>query len=173
MANALTAARLALAPVVAYLIVAGSELAIGVFGLAALTDFFDGIIARSRNQVTDVGRVLDPLTDRLFIAAVVVGVYLREQQPPIWALAALLARDAAVVAGSGYLVAQRERIDVSFLGKAATATLLAAIFLLLLRQPAGLWLFYGGLLASLASGFGYLVQGKKVLTSRYQMTDAG
>ncbi|HEB12742.1 MAG TPA: CDP-alcohol phosphatidyltransferase family protein, partial [Actinobacteria bacterium] len=84
MANALTFCRLLLIPVVFKLILQDSPLAVLVFGIAALTDLFDGYLARRTNKVTELGRLLDPFVDRLLIAGVVIALVLKYQEPPLW-----------------------------------------------------------------------------------------
>lgn len=141
----------------------GSPLAIAVFGLAALTDLLDGMLARRANKVTEFGRILDPLADRLFISSMAVALYLKAGAPPLWALMLLVGRDAVILAGSAWLRWRGQAISVTYLGKAATAVLLVAILGLVASLPAGLWLFYAGLVLYLVSGFNYLARGKKLI----------
>ena len=74
MANVITLFRLFLLPLIFYLIIIGSDLAVVVFALAALTDLFDGLVARSTGTVTEFGKILDPLTDRLLIISIVAAL---------------------------------------------------------------------------------------------------
>ena len=78
--NALTAARIAVTPLVATLPFANSwALRLAAFGLfltAAITDYIDGMLARSRKQETDLGRLLDPLADKLLLLGTFVPMYL-------------------------------------------------------------------------------------------------
>jgi cardiolipin synthase len=90
---------------------------------AGVSDFFDGFLARRWNQVTTLGRVLDPTADRLLTFAVVIGLGLRSVIP-WWLVAVLLARD--VVVGIALLVGRHRGVgtpQVTFIGKAATAGL--------------------------------------------------
>lgn len=162
MANAITICRLLLIPVVFRLVLDGSPFALVVFAVAALTDLLDGAIARGTNQVTEFGRLLDPLTDRLFISSVTVALYLKDYMPPIWALALVLMRDALVLVGSVWLKLRRRKIEVTMLGKIATTVLFVAILVMVAGLDQGLWVFYAGLLLYLGSAFSYAVQGSKV-----------
>lgn len=138
-----------------------------IFGMAALTDLFDGLIARRRDQVTELGRVLDPLTDRLFISSIVVALYFRQDvAPPLWAILALVIRDLVILAGSGWFTIKKVPIEVTMLGKTATAVLLVSILLMVGKLEAGLWLLYAGLALYLVSGVNYIASGKKVWKSR-------
>ena len=165
MANALTICRLLLIPITFRLVLSGSPLALVVFAVAATTDFFDGILARRANNVTELGRLLDPLADRLFISSIALALYLKDVVPPLWALALLLARDAVILTGSAWLRWRGKDIRVSYVGKAATAVLLVSILLLVSGVDFGVWLFYAGLVLYLGSGFNYLARGKKLLES--------
>ncbi|HEY5434184.1 MAG TPA: CDP-alcohol phosphatidyltransferase family protein, partial [Candidatus Limnocylindrales bacterium] len=87
---------------------------------AGVSDFFDGFLARRWNQVTTLGRVLDPAADRLLTLAVVIGLGLRGIVP-WWLVAVLLARDAVV--GIALLIGRRRGVgtpQVTLVGKAAT-----------------------------------------------------
>ena len=152
-----------LIPVIFKLVLSGSRLAIPVFGLAALTDMFDGMLARRSNNVTEFGRLLDPFADRLFICSVAVALYLRQAEPPMWALALLIGRDIIILSGSLRLRLQGKEIRVVYLGKVATAVLLVSILLLVAGVEVGLWIFYIGLVLYLVSGFNYLARGRKLL----------
>jgi len=78
--NAVTAARIAVTPLIAWLPVAPSSAlrlaAFVLFVVAAVTDYVDGRLARSRKQETDLGRLLDPLADKLLLVATLVPMYL-------------------------------------------------------------------------------------------------
>ena len=127
--NALSFARILLIPVFVGLIVhEGTELAgMLLFACVAATDWVDGTVARRTGQVSELGKVLDPVADRLAIAAGVIAVIVRGALP-LWAGLALLVRDAAVLIVGGVLLAGRGiRIDVRFLGKSATAILMASV----------------------------------------------
>jgi cardiolipin synthase len=126
--NAISAARIVLIVVFAVLLANHHDFwAITALVLAGISDFLDGYLARRWNQVTALGRVLDPAADRILTVAVVLGLALREIIP-WWLVIVLLARD--VVVGIALLIGKRRGIDaptVTFVGK--LATLLLYIFL--------------------------------------------
>jgi cardiolipin synthase len=121
--------RILLIPlVVALLLHHGSELAgLVVLGAITSTDWVDGYIARRTGQVSELGKILDPVADRLVIAAALVALIARDAFP-LWAALLILVRDAAVlVAGLVLLKTEARRIDVRWIGKAGTFVLMIAV----------------------------------------------
>lgn len=127
--NALSFARIASIPLIAWAIVHRGTEAAGLvaFGLIASTDWIDGYIARRTHQVTEVGKILDPLADRLAIVAVLGALVVRGLFP-VWAAAVIIVRDVALLlVGAIALWRRGIRIDVRRVGKAATLALMIAI----------------------------------------------
>ncbi len=134
--NLLSALRLAGVPLFLWLVL-GPELdglALGVLLLSGITDYLDGWLARRWDQQSALGEILDPVADRLYILAVIVGLALREVIP-WWVAIILPARDVflwclvPLLRTRGY-----SALPVHFLGKAATFNLLYAFPLLLLGE---------------------------------------
>ena len=129
--NTLSIIRLATVPVFVWLFVVGrEEAAVILYAAGAWTDFFDGYIARRTNSVTELGKLLDPLADRVFIVALAVALVAGEVLP-LWLALAIVIRDALVL--SLFPLLERRgvaRLPVSFLGKCATASLLLGLTLL-------------------------------------------
>ena len=131
--NLLSLLRLALVPVFIWLLVVGE---LGWAGLllvvAGLSDYADGKIARRYGLVTRLGQLLDPIADRLYIAATLLGLAAVDVIP-WWLLVLLVARDAFIL--TMYPTVKRHRLPippVDFIGKAATFNLLGGFPLLLL-----------------------------------------
>lgn len=127
--NALSAARILLIPAFVWLIVDRDTTFTGLvlFGAVVGTDWLDGFVARRTGQVTEVGKVLDPTADRLAIAAGLVALVVRGAFP-LWAALLILVRDVPILlAGVVLLLTRRIRIEVRFIGKVATFSLVAAI----------------------------------------------
>ena len=104
---------------------------------AGITDYLDGMLARKLNQTSRLGQLLDPIADRLYILAVVIGLALREIIP-WWLAVLLLLRDLLLFALVPFLRTRGySSLPVHFLGKAATANLLYAFPLLLLGEGDG------------------------------------
>jgi cardiolipin synthase (CMP-forming) len=133
--NVLSALRLALVPVFVWLFVSQrEEAAVVLYGVGASTDWLDGYIARRTGQITELGRLLDPLADRIYIAALVVALTIRGVLP-LWLAAGIVGRDALLLAL--FPLVDRKataRIRVNFIGKTATASLLAGLTCLALSE---------------------------------------
>jgi cardiolipin synthase len=148
--NLLSALRLAGVPVFLWLVLGPEEdgWALALLMFSGITDFLDGWLARKFNQQSVVGQILDPVADRLYILAVVVGLALRDIIP-WWVAISLPLRDALMW---GLVPILRTRgyssLPVHFLGKAATFNLLYAFPLLLLGDG-------DGVVATLAQVFGW------------------
>lgn len=95
-ASKITLARVALIPVFMVLLLLGyTWWALAVFVIASLTDFVDGYIARHYNQVSDFGKFLDPLADKLLVLACML-IFIQWGRMPAWAVMIVLAREFAV-----------------------------------------------------------------------------
>ena len=148
--NALSFVRLLLVPVFLWLVLGPKhdELALAVLMVSGFTDYLDGKLARRLNQMSKIGAILDPVADRFFILAVVIGLGYRDIIP--WWLAVILPlRDVFLFSLVPFLRTRGySSLPVHFLGKAATASLLYAFPLLLLGDATGT-------VADLANVFGW------------------
>lgn len=127
--NVISFLRIALIPVFFALIVDPDTRFAGLvlFVAVVATDWVDGAIARSTGQVSELGKVLDPVADRLAIAAGLIALVVVEAFP-LWAALLILVRDVAIlVAGIVLLVKRRARIEVRYIGKVATFALMTSI----------------------------------------------
>jgi cardiolipin synthase (CMP-forming) len=166
--NVLSAIRIALIPVFVLLIVHDPTTATGIvlFGVVMATDWVDGFVARRTGQVSELGKILDPVADRLAILAGLIALVVRGAFP-LWAALLIVVRDVAVlVVGAVLLAGRRTRIDVRTIGKAATFSLMCAIpwiawgtlgFVLhAVLVPVG-WILYGfGIVAYYVAAFLYV-----------------
>ena len=146
--NALTALRALGVPVFLYLFLIAEQpiASFVVIALGGITDYLDGKVARALNQTSDFGAKFDPIVDRLYIAAVITALAIKDYLP--WSLViAITARDLILFL---VIIYQKSRgipyFEVSFLGKAATFNLLYAFPFLLLEEVAviGPWCFAAG-----------------------------
>ncbi len=98
----------------------------------ALTDVLDGFLARRLGQVSELGKILDPLADKLAILAALAGLIV-SQQLPAWILAPVLIRDTAILVGSWFLIRRRAIVPMSNIwGKLATNSVGLVVLLYLL-----------------------------------------
>jgi len=139
--NAVTALRLAGTGVFVWLLFGAHQQTPAAALLAVLgaTDWVDGFIARRYHQVSTLGKVLDPLADRLLVATAVISVMI-QHAAPLWFPIATIAREA-LVSGAVLLLASlgAERIDVLFVGKAGTFGLMFAYPTFLLAHGTAGW----------------------------------
>lgn len=157
--NILSMARLLGVPLFLWLILwpvfGGPEAdgwALLVLALSGVSDYLDGKLARRWNQISSLGRILDPAADRLYILSTLVGLTWREILP-VWLTAALLAREVMLLIAVGFLGRHGYGPpQVNFLGKAATFNLMYAFPLLLLSSGSS-WLH------TLAAVFGWAFAG--------------
>ncbi len=148
--NLISVVRLAGVPLFLWLVL-GPEAdgwALAVLMLSGVSDWLDGFLARKLDQTSKLGQVLDPVADRLYILAVVIGLAWRDVIP-IWLAVLLPARDVMLWVLVPFLRTRGyHALPVHFLGKAATFNLLYAFPLLLLGEGEGV-------VAALADVFGW------------------
>jgi cardiolipin synthase (CMP-forming) len=127
--NVLSLARIVTIPLIVWAIVHHGTEAAGLlaFGIVASTDWLDGYLARRTGRVSEVGKILDPLADRLAVVSVLVALVVRDAFPP-WAAALIVVRDVALLLVGAWVLARRGiRIDVRMIGKVATLALMIAV----------------------------------------------
>ncbi len=147
--------------------------AIFVLTIAGISDYADGKIARAFNQSSKLGAMLDPAVDRLYIAATLIALAIRDVVP-LWILVLLVARDLllATTLPALYKIGHGP-MEVTFLGKAATFNLLYAFPFLLLASGDSIlarfadslaWAFAGwGVALYLLTGFSYFLGARRII----------
>lgn len=165
--NQLTAARVLLIPLFALAFYLPGKLghlgSAALFALAAVTDWLDGYLARSRNEVTAFGRFLDPVADKLLVATALVLLVEAGRTPALLA-AIIIGREIVISALREWLAHASSIVHVSWLGKWKTAVQMLAIVLLLVHDPVlglnthliGLALLWLAALLTLWSAWEYL-----------------
>ena len=169
--NALTILRMIMIPLMVYVFQNfGAAPALIVYAAASLTDVLDGYIARKYNQMTDFGKLMDPLADKLMVVAMLLMLSLK-QYIPIWVLVVVVLKELAMVAGAALLLSGRKVVVMANkLGKAATAAFFVSIVLVCLGdlylplRQIGTALIYVAVAVSLVAmasyARAYLVQGR-------------
>lgn len=170
--NSLTVARIFLVPVLVSVLLTKFEgrlviglpvelVAAAIFGLASLTDWLDGYLARRRDQVTALGQILDPLADKLLISATLISL-VQLGLASAWMVGVIIGREIAVTALRNVAYSRGLAMPASGMGKLKMASQVTAILLLILgweRWPlllslgqAALWVV---LLTAVVSGLDY------------------
>ncbi len=138
-ANKLTILRMALIPVFLGVLYAGFPgsryLALGVFIAASLTDLLDGYIARHYNQITNFGKFMDPLADKVLVMAAMCW-FVECGRMPGWVLAVVLLREFAVSGMRLVAVEQGRVIAAGWSGKVKTAATMVCLCLMMLLDEA-------------------------------------
>ncbi|MBN2558679.1 MAG: CDP-diacylglycerol--glycerol-3-phosphate 3-phosphatidyltransferase [Clostridia bacterium] len=146
----------------------GTVLAIAVFILAGITDIIDGNLARSRNEVSNLGKFLDPIADKLLVLSALLVLIVRSDIST-WIVMIIMAREFMVMgirmvaAGEGVVVA------ASIWGKIKTVTQIVAIVAVFLSDLIDIWylgdiLMGAAVLITIYSGLDYLVKNIRFIT---------
>ncbi|WP_414585501.1 CDP-diacylglycerol--glycerol-3-phosphate 3-phosphatidyltransferase [Scytonema sp. PCC 10023] len=139
---------------------------LAIFLVASLTDWLDGYLARKLNQITDLGKFLDPLVDKLLVLAPLL-VLIELGQVPAWGVFLILARELAI---AGWRVSQTKITGANIWGKLKTVSQIVAIALLIAPLPQAWQLpsvvaFWISVSLTLISGAIYLLPEKGNMTS--------
>lgn len=177
--NKLTLFRIVLIPVFLLLLLFPitkwhTWIALGIFICASVTDWLDGRIARSTNQVTTFGKFADPLADKLLTSAALIS-FIELYEVPCWLIFIVVAREFIVTGLRLVAISEGKVIAASMAGKVKTFTQMVAIVLTMIFGALGLngraffgltlpvWLM--GIVAAITlySGLAYLIDNRKLL----------
>ena len=192
LANKLTLGRIFLVPIFLIFIAAknipyGTFIATFIFVLASLTDKLDGYIARSRNQITNFGKFMDPLADKLLVTSALISL-VELHIVPSWAAVIIIAREFAVSGLRTVAAADGKVIAASWWGKIKTVIQIIAIVVLLIQVNIGTssyltnlvskneflsWFFdhmpsvllWAAVIITLVSGFDYFRKNKNTIST--------
>ena len=168
LANKLTLLRVLMIPAFLGVLYWGGPnseyIALAIFAIASLTDFLDGYIARSRGLVTDFGKFMDPLADKVLVTTAMLW-FVQTGVMPAWAVAVVIFREFAI-SGIRLIAAERGRvIAAAWSGKIKTAATMVFLMLMFLPLPGwvdtlGVWVI---VVTTVYSGLEYLVKNKDVI----------
>ena len=166
--NALALLRVLMAPMMFFFLVdRNSSLLAGIhpswldyfavllFVLASVTDFFDGFIARSWNQMTKLGAILDPLADKMLVLAAFLGLMYIDRASP-WAILLILVREFFITGLRVLMASEGRSVKASFIGKTKTVTQMFAIGFLMMDWHYGTLLLWLAVVITLYSGAEYV-----------------
>ena len=145
------------------LVTYGDVLAGAVFILAALTDAADGYIARKKGMVTNLGKFIDPVADKILVMAALISL-VELQRVPAWIAVVILSRDLIVTGVRMVAAAEGVVIAASRGGKLKTVFQIIAISFLIFNLPYGLQIMWVAMGLTVWSGMDYLIKGKKLFT---------
>ena len=141
--NALTLSRIFIVPLLVVVLLTPLSQSLGVpqhilgvaiFVAAALTDFFDGRLARSRKQVSKLGKLLDPIADKLLISAALIAL-VENHLAPAWAVVIIVGREFAVTGLRSVAASEGVIISASGMGKFKMVMQVITVGLLILSLP--------------------------------------
>lgn len=185
--NLLGVGRILATPVVMILMLAGfagsGALAAAVFAVAAISDYFDGRLARARGEVSPLGVFMDLTADKVLVAGVLVTM-VEVDLLPGWMVAIVLVRELVIAGVRQMRAAAQVVVAAALLGKVKTAATLLAMAVLLLAfdvrtggplsettfaqalEPAGYWLMLAAVVLTVVSGVAYLRGAWPMLSGR-------
>ena len=131
-------------------------LAAFLFVMASVTDFFDGYIARSWNQKTTLGEIIDPLADKMLTLAAFLGLMMIDRANP-WAVFLILTREFFITGLRVMAVANGKNIAASMAGKVKTVFQMIAIGFLIMDWPFSTLLLWFSVFLTLYSGVEYII----------------
>lgn len=162
--NKITLIRVALIPLFAVILLVNMPykhiLAAFIFGLLSISDFFDGYIARKKRQVTEIGKLIDPIADKLLISTALIFLVGKGVEP--WMAAAIIAREVILTAVRLYLLPSKIVVPASNFGKAKTVVQSIAIIFVLLKLPFSWHVMLAAVLLTLISGIEYLFRIRQI-----------
>ncbi len=126
-----------------------------IFVIASITDFFDGYIARTFNQITIIGQILDPLADKMLTLAGFLGLMIQDIASP-WAIYLILTRELFITGLRVSAISEKIDISASILGKIKTVIQMVAIGFLLMHWSGGEDLLWIAVILTLYSGYEYV-----------------
>lgn len=166
LANKLTIFRMALVPV--FMIIMLSDFrysmytAAAIFAVASFTDFLDGYIARKYNMITNFGKLMDPLADKVLVSAALITM-VEIGMLSSWIPVIIISREftisiiRAIAASSGVVIA------ASQWGKAKTISQIAAILMMLLGVPGGIYVMWLAAILTVYSGYDYIKLNRAII----------
>lgn len=174
LANKITLIRVLLVPVFMFVLFSNinnsSYIAGAIFVIASLTDTLDGYIARSRNLVTNFGKFVDPLADKILVSAALISL-VDLGKIPGWVVVVIIAREFTITGFRILAASEGVTIAASSLGKIKTITQLVAIVALLFNNypfyminfPFDIIMLYVSLFFTILSGIDYLYKNRHTL----------
>jgi CDP-diacylglycerol--glycerol-3-phosphate 3-phosphatidyltransferase len=175
LANAITVGRIVLVPIFLVILLTEMEnkeiIAFAIFLVASITDAVDGYLARKYNQITELGKFLDPLADKLLVTAALLAlVYL--EKVATWVAAVIIFREIFITGFRFYFLVKDTTFSASWLAKKKTMFQIIAAGLLILQPKLpnpelffdiGTYILYFAVILTIYSGIEYVVRYSKAV----------
>jgi CDP-diacylglycerol--glycerol-3-phosphate 3-phosphatidyltransferase len=172
--NQLTLFRIAAVPIIIILMLFPNRICTLIAGLlfsaAAMTDYLDGFLARKKGQVTTLGKVMDPVADKLLVSSAFI-MLTSLGWVPAWMVCIIIGRELAVTGLRNIIAEKGEDLSASNLGKYKTGFQIAAIIPLMIHfrflgldvQVIGNLFLWGALVFTIWSGADYFIRSRSLL----------
>lgn len=170
--NKLTTLRMLLVPVFIIVYLLGYEIpSLIIFAIASFTDFLDGYLARKYNLISNYGKIMDPLADKLLVTAALVCM-VQTGIVPAWMVIVILAREFAITGLRAVAASEGTVIAAAWSGKIKTVTqMIAIIFLLLDNWPFSLFnmpfaniMLWVAVIMTIYSGLEYMIKNRNLFS---------
>ena len=173
--NTLTLFRIISVPIIVILLMMPNRLTAFIAGLifsaAAITDYFDGYLARRYGLVSNLGKVMDPVADKLLVSCSLIMLTALGWMPA-WIACIIIGRELAVTGLRNIIAQNKQDVSASSLGKYKTGFQIAAIIPLMFHYPAlgfdfqaiGMFFLWGALGFTVWSGADYFLRFRKLLS---------
>lgn len=133
-----------------------------IFVIASITDFFDGYIARKYNLISDFGKFMDPLADKILVAAAMICL-VQSGRMEAWMAVLIISREYAISILRAIAATSGKVIAASGGGKIKTVSQIAAIIMLLLNLPYAQYIMIIAVIATFYSGLEYIYKNRHLL----------
>ena len=162
--NKITIIRVSLIPLFAIILLVNipnkNIFAAFIFIMLSISDFLDGYFARKKRQVTEFGKLIDPIADKLLISTALI--FLIGRGVELWMAITIIVREAVITATRIYLLPSKIVVPASNFGKAKTVVQSIAIVFVLLQLPLNWYVMLIAVLLTLISGFEYIIRIKEI-----------
>ena len=136
-----------------------------IFAVASFTDFLDGYLARKHNLITDFGKFMDPLADKVLVVAA-LAVLVEMNLIPAWMIVLIITREYAVSILRAIAANTGQVIAASQGGKAKTVSQIIAVLMLLLNIKYGIYVMWIAVILTFVSGMDYLMKNIKHISQK-------
>lgn len=174
LANKITITRILLIPFfIALVLYSKWEIALLIFIAAAITDGIDGYVARSAKQRTELGKILDPLADKLIILSAFICLSVTKElapslKMPFYVPIIIISRDAIIILGAVLILMTKKSLEIkpTIISKITTCLQMLTVISILLKAPISPLVWNVAVGFTIVSGIDYVIKGSKALNEK-------